>query len=306
MLCKDASARTLPTSRPVKRFLDYLFVECGLSGGTVTAYQRDLNEFWAFLEEEGVCLEDLTLQEVIRHLTALAERGLSLRSIARHVSSLKMFLRFARAERMTGRDLAHLLEAPRVGKSIPRALSIHEMDLLLRALDPACDLYPRDKALVEFLYATGLRVSEVAKLRIEQINFKVGFLRCIGKGQKERVVPVGRFALEALQEYFENLRPHLLLNRPWRELFLSRTGKPLDRGSIWRIVHKYGRKAGIDASVYPHLFRHTFATHMLEGGADLRIVQELLGHAALATTEIYTSVNPVHLRRVHQKCHPRP
>lgn len=296
-------------SRPVplvKRFLDYIFNECGLAGATVTAYQRDLNEFWDHLVSREVEPSDMSMEDVQQHLIALQRRGLAVSSIARHLASIKVFLRFLFAERVLRRDLASLIEQPKKWRTIPDTVHYRSVEELLQAPDPSDEFYLRDRALLELLYATGMRVSEAVDLRLDQVNLKLGYLRCIGKGRKERIIPVGRHAIDAVGEYLESLRPRLTSERFSSAVFLSRTGKPLDRTNMWRLVRKYARLAGIDKNLSPHTLRHCFATHLLAGGADLRMVQELLGHADVTTTQVYTHVDEAQLKRVHREYHPRP
>lgn len=303
---------TRPANKPkvpaplVKRFLDYLFIECGLAGSTVTAYQRDLNEFWDFLIADDVEPGDITMDEVQRHLIELQQRGLAISSIARHLASIKVFLRHLFAERVLRRDVASLIESVKKWRTIPKTIHHAQVDALLSAPDPKDEFYLRDKALLELMYATGMRVSEVVDLELSQLNLKLGYVRCIGKGRKERIVPVGRAAREAMAEYLENLRTRLLAGRTSNAIFLSRTGRRLDRTNMWRLVRKYAYAAGIDNPLSPHTLRHCFATHLLAGGADLRIVQELLGHANVTTTQVYTHVDEAQLKRVHREFHPRP
>lgn len=307
MLVAEQPVRT--TERPpalVKRFLDYIFVECGLAGATVTAYQSDLKGFWAFLEGRDTDPAEISIDDVQQYLMALQHRGLALASITRHLATIKVFLRFLRAERVLRRDIASLLESTKRWRTIPHVARYRQVEALLNAPDAADDLYLRDRALLELLYATGLRASEAVELEADQINLDLGYLRCIGKGRKERIIPVGRKAIDAVRDYVDVLRPRLLGDRTASVLFLSRTGRPLDRTNVWRLVRKYAATAGIEFDLTPHTLRHSFATHLLAGGADLRIVQELLGHADVTTTEIYTHVDETHLRHVHRKYHPRP
>jgi integrase/recombinase XerD len=297
------------TNRPaplVKRFLDYLFVECGLAGATVTAYQRDLGEFWNGLIVRDAEPADISMEDVQQHLIELQQRGLGVSSIARHLAAIKVFLRHLHAERVLRRDLASLIESSKRWRTIPDTVRYNQVEALLAAPDPGEEFYLRDRALLELLYATGMRVSEVVDLTLEQMNLRLGYVRCIGKGRKERIIPVGRCAIEAVEEYLEYLRPRLLSNRPVSALFLSRTGRPLDRTNMWRLVRKYAIAAGVDKPLSPHTLRHCFATHLLSGGADLRIVQELLGHADVTTTQVYTHVDEAQLKRVHREYHPRP
>ncbi len=301
----DTQALALPP-QVVKRFLDYVFLECGLSGATVTAYRRDLSEFWDHLVARQVGPADITIDDVQSHLIALRTRGLAVSSIARHLATIKVFLRFLHAERVLKRDVADLIESVKKWRRIPETVRYQQVEALLTAPDPYDEFYFRDRALLELLYATGMRASEVVDLTLKQINLELGYVRCIGKGRKERIVPVGRPAIEAVRNYLELLRPKLLGERFEDALFLSRTGRPLDRTNIWRLVKKYASCAGITQPLSPHTLRHCFATHLLAGGADLRIVQELLGHADVVTTEIYTHVDETRLKQVHQKFHPRP
>lgn len=290
----------------VKRFLDYLFIECGLAGETITAYKRDLSEFWNHLVEADVEPSEISADDLRQHLIALQQRGLALSSICRHFASTKVFLRYLHSEKILRRDVASLLESPKRWRTIPNAVRYGQVQELLNAPAPSEEFYLRDRALLELFYATGMRVSEIVDLPVEQINLKLGYVRCIGKGRKERIIPVGRYAIDAVREYVETLRSRLLGDRHTSALFLSRTGRPLDRSNIWRIVRKYAMVAGITEHVSPHTLRHCFATHLLAGGADLRIVQELLGHADVTTTQIYTHVDEAQLKHVHSKFHPRP
>ncbi len=290
----------------VKRFLDYVFLECGLAGSTVEAYKRDLIEFWTHLSARDVEAGDIGIDDVQSHLIELQRRELALASIVRRLATIKVFLRFLHAERVLRRDVASLIESPRRWRTIPNAVRYDQVEAILQAPSPADDLFLRDRALLELLYATGLRVSEAVDLTLEQINLRLGYVRCIGKGRKERIVPVGTVAISATQDYIEGLRGRLAGERPSGALFLSRTGRPLDRTNMWRLVRKYASAAGLTQHVSPHTLRHCFATHLLAGGADLRIVQELLGHADVTTTQIYTHVEESQLKHVHRLYHPRP
>lgn len=290
----------------VKRFLDYIFLECGLSGATVTAYKGDLGEFWDNLVANDVSPADIAMEDVQRHLIELQRRGLMVSSIARHLAAIKVFLRWLHAERVLRADLASLIESSKRWHTIPDTVRYSQVESLLQAPDPQGEYYLRDRALLELLYATGMRVTEVVDLPVDQINLQLGYVRCMGKGRKERIIPVGRSAIETVGEYLETLRPRLQGAAQTKALFLSRTGRPLDRTNIWRLVRKYAILAEIDKHLSPHTLRHCFATHLLAGGADLRIVQELLGHADVATTQIYTHVDEAQLKRVHREYHPRP
>ena len=297
--------RTRVPAPPVKRFLDYLFVECGLAGSTVVTYQRILGEFWDNVVERGCDLADLGIRDVQQHLIGLQERGLSVATIAQHVAACRMFLRFCHAEGSLKRDLVSLVESPKRWQAIPKTVHEKQVDALLNAPDPSEEFYQRDRALLELLYATGVRVSEAVGLTCSQINLKVGYLRCIGKGDKERVIPIGSSAVRALRNYVHRQRPGLAGPRAGDALFLSRTGRPLDRTNIWRLVRKYAACVGLEKDITPHTLRHCFATHMLAGGADLRIVQELLGHSDVSTTQVYLHVDEARLKEVHKLYHPR-
>jgi integrase/recombinase XerD len=303
-----AAKRVQPADQPappVKKFLDYLFIECGLAGETITAYKRDLMEFWQYLVDADVEPGEISADDMRLHMMQLSQRGLALSSIVRHFASVKVFLRFLYNERILKRDVASLLESPKRWRTIPNTIRYSQVKALLNAPDPMDDYYHRDRALLEMLYATGMRVSELVGLNLPQINLSLGYVRCIGKGRKERIVPVGRFAIDALENYLEDLRPRLLGDHYHESVFLSRTGRPLDRSNVWRIVRKHARVAGIEEQLSPHTLRHCFATHLLAGGADLRIVQELLGHSDVTTTQVYTHVDEAQLKHVHSKYHPR-
>jgi integrase/recombinase XerD len=288
---------------PVKSFLDYLFVECGLAGSTITAYQADLCEFWD--QAGGRKGAALTARDVQNHLKDLQLRGLSVASVARHLAAIRMFLRHLYSRGELKRDIASLLDSPKRWQNIPKTVHEREVDALLSAPDEAEEYSLRDRALLELLYATGVRVSEAVGLTCAQVNLKIGYLRCIGKGNKERIVPIGSRAIRAVTSYVKKLRPSLLGARSGDALFLSRTGRPLDRTNMWRLVRKYAARVGLDGKVTPHILRHCFATHMLAGGADLRIVQELLGHADVQTTQTYLHVDEKRLKEVHRQYHPR-
>ena len=300
------AARTVHQVPPaVKGFLDYLFVECGLAGNTLAAYRRDLCAFWADANGGSGPSTDLGVDDVRLHLMRLRERGLSVNSIARHLAAIRMLMRYLHQRGQLSRDVAALLEHPRRWRQLPKAASYASIDALLKAPGVADEFYSRDKAILEVLYATGLRVSELADLTLDRLNLQVGFIRCMGKGKKERIVPLGREAIATTEAYLEYLRPALAGRRSRHALFLSRTGRRLDRTNLWRLVRKYARRAGLTTPVSPHTLRHSFATHMLEGGADLRVVQELLGHSSLSTTQVYLHVDGRRLKEVHRRFHPR-
>jgi len=295
-----------PALCAVNEFLSYLAVECGLAPNTIAAYRRDLRDLLAVLDRTGRSPLALEPKDVQAFLIALQERGLSLASIARHLAAVRMFLRYLFMTGRVERDITTVLEATRRWKRVPETLDARHVEALLAGPEPQDPFYLRDRAMLELLYATGLRVSELVGLSLDRINLKVGYVRCLGKGNRERIVPIGRTAIEAVTTYLQELRPKLAGHRPVQALFLTRTGRPMDRTNAWRIVTKYARRAGLVRKVSPHTLRHCFATHMLEGGADLRIVQELLGHVDVSTTQIYTHVDRARLKQIHQRYHPRP
>lgn len=293
--------------RLLGRFLDYLIVECGLAHNTIEAYRRDLREFVEVLDDRDICSPANVTPLVVRaYLIRLSERKLALSTIARHLVSVKMFVRYLHVTGVLAEDVAALLETPKKWLKLPRTLRQTQVEALLAAPEPGEPLYARDRAILETLYATGMRVSELARLRAEDLNLDVGYLRCFGKGAKERIVPIGSHAIHAIKDYLRVLRPLLADHHaPVGNVFVTRTGRTMDRTNIWRLVNRYARAIGINHSVGPHTLRHCFATHMLEGGADLRIVQELLGHADVATTQVYIHVDSSRLKSIHQRCHPR-
>ena len=289
----------------LRAFFDYLAVECGLSANTLAAYRRDLQVLDQYLRQQNQAINGWDAPQVSDYFKHLHERGYGLASVARHHSSLKMLLRFEYSRGRLRRDLPALMETPKKWHRLPDTFRYSQVDALMNAPNLDDDFHIRDRALLELLYATGMRVSELTGLCLQDVNLKVGFLRCFGKGNKERIVPIGRSAVQAVQTYFDTQRREQLWDPAQEALFLSRTGKPLDRTNCWRIVRKYARRIGLKGRLSPHTLRHCFATHLLEGGADLRIVQELLGHADVATTQIYTHVDRDRLKSIHQKYHPR-
>ncbi|MFQ6048929.1 MAG: tyrosine recombinase, partial [Phycisphaerae bacterium] len=250
--------------------------------------------------------EQIDATAIQSHLLCLQRRGLAVASIARALVAIRMWLRYLCAAGAIGSDIAELLETPRTWQRLPGVISPKQVTALVRSLDPQGQLYLRDRAILETLYATGLRASELAGLTCPQVNLEIGYVRCLGKGNRERVVPLGRQAIRAVRQYLQELRPRLLAGRSEERIFLTRTGRPMDRHNLWRLVVRSARRAGIQARVSPHTLRHCFGSHLLAGGADLRIVQELLGHASVTTTQIYTHVDRQRLRSIHARFHPRP
>jgi integrase/recombinase XerD len=291
----------------ITAFLDYLSVERGLSRNTIVSYGEDLSQFAQFCASRKTAgMGAITRNEISDFMFALKGRGISANSIARRLSCLRMFFRFLTRERVIKNDPTSLVDSPKLWKKIPETLSSNEVESLLVQPNVRNPQGMRDRAILETLYATGMRVSEAAFLRSDNVNLDVGFIRCIGKGNKERIVPVGRKAVESIKRYLASARPHFLSRGECEYLFVGRTGKGLSRQSLWKILKQYAKLSGIKKSIKPHILRHSFATHLLEHGADLRSVQEMLGHANIATTQIYTHVNKDRLKSVHKQFHPRP
>jgi integrase/recombinase XerD len=288
-------------------FLGYLVTECGLARNTIEAYQRDLRGFLDMLDDRDIVSTTALTPALIReYLIRLSERKLALSSIARHLVSIRMFVRYLFIMQIVREDIGSHLDTPKKWQKLPRTLAVSQVEAMLAAPQPGDPFYSRDRAILELLYATGLRVSELAGLRVGDVNLNVGYVRCFGKGGKERVVPVGSHAIDAVGEYLRHLRPTLAaLTDQANSLFLSRSGKAMDRTNIWRLVQRYALESGVGIHVGPHTLRHCFATHLLEGGADLRVIQELLGHSDVATTQIYAHVDSSRLRSIHERFHPR-
>jgi integrase/recombinase XerD len=303
----DAAGHFIALSEDLTAFRNYMTAERGMAKNTVLAYGRDLDRFAGWVAEGG--LADYLhpgLRELANYLSRLRDEQLAPPSVARHLVALKMFYRFLRLEERTDEGTVELLSSPALWERIPQVLSPDNVEKLLAAPQVGDRFYLRDRALLETLYATGSRASEVVGLRLEDVYLDSAFLKCLGKGNKQRVVPLGRPAIAALKAYLGEQRPGLTraaADAPW--MFVSRGGRALTREMLWVIVKKYVRRAGLNARVSPHTLRHSFATHLLSGGADLRTVQELLGHANIRTTQMYTHVDRDRLRSVHKKFHPR-
>jgi integrase/recombinase XerD len=282
-----------------------LRVERGLSSNSVSSYATDLGKLAAFAEERGVVdTEKLDSVVVARFLVSLDRSGLAARSAARHLSAVRGFCRFLVRERQTPADPTALLTAPKLGRRLPVVLSFDEVIRLLEAPDITRPRGRRDRAMLSMMYAAGLRVSELCALKPADVDRQRGFVSVLGKGQKRRLVPVGEVALADLEAYLAAPHPEHRARGP-ATLFVSSWGKPLSRQAFWKLVLRYARQVGITKPISPHKLRHSFATHLLERGADLRSVQAMLGHANIATTEVYTHVAPDHVRRAHQRAHPR-
>ncbi|MBN2126033.1 MAG: site-specific tyrosine recombinase XerD [Deltaproteobacteria bacterium] len=287
------------------QFLYHLRVERGLADNTISSYGRDLSRFFDFLEKKGLSTQAVTQKDLMDYLSHL-HGTISIRSAARSLSALKVFFRFLVSEGRIATSPARLLDTPRQPLRLPNILSPREVERLLAQPEGSTPLGQRDRSMLELLYATGLRVSELVGLKIANINLEAGYVRTLGKGSKERMVPMGVKALDALKDYLEGGRGMLLKGRPSAHLFPNARGRPLSRQGFWKILRRYGLKAGIRKRITPHLLRHSFASHLLECGADLRSVQVMLGHADISTTQIYTHVTRERLKQIHEKHHPRP
>lgn len=303
--CMLLVMNTLKATR--KLFATYLRHECGLSENTVAAYARDLERLFLWLETRPITQwPQLTIAELGRYLAFLSTEGLAPASVARHVASLKMFFRYLVLDGFLTASAADLLHRPGMWERIPHVLSERQVDALLTAPSRRDRLRLRDRAMLEMMFATGTRASEVCSLTVAGVSLDQRFCRCVGKGNKERIVPFSPEAAEVLREYLAVGRMRLVGDRPdpgW--LFLSKTGQPLSRIDVWKIVKKYARRLGIGDKTHPHTLRHSFATALLARGADLRMIQELLGHASITTTQHYTRVDGSRLKAIHAQFHPR-
>lgn len=286
-------------------FMNYLRGECHLAANTIAAYSRDMRRLVAWLGNRR--LSSVTVAQLSDYVGTLHEEGLAPASIARNVVATRTFFKFLQLEGIVRDNPAELLATQKMWQRIPGVLSTRQVDAFLAAPRKSDSFWQRDVAMLEVLYATGCRASEVCSLRVRDLALSERHLRCEGKGGKQRMVPIGQRAIDSIQRYCDHLRGKLAARSPHppEELFLSRTGRPIDRIQLWRLVKQYARRAGIQSNISPHSLRHSFATHLLAGGADLRLVQEMLGHASIQTTQIYTHVERSRLKRIHQQYHPR-
>jgi len=290
----------------ISSFLTHAKVEKGLSPNTVSAYRRDLMKFCEFAQKRKRTLEAASRDDLVDFLAGLYRQHLESKSVARHLVSLRNFFRFAQIQELISADPTINLESPKIRRSLPGYLRLEEVEKLLAQPDAKTPLGSRDRAMLEVLYSTGLRVSELVGLRVSDLDTKVGCVRCIGKGDKERIVPIGKKALGMVERYLGDARPKMLgkfAGSP--TLFVNRRGKPLSRVGVWKILSAYGRRAGLRVALTPHMLRHRFATHLMERGADLRSVQLMLGHADISTTQIYTHVVEERLKQIYKAHHPR-
>lgn len=290
----------------IEDYLDYLGVERGLAANTLESYGRDLRQFVLYIRSERVtALETLDRNQILLYLDALKKQGKSTATVSRSLASIRSFFRFLNREGELELDPAAQLDTPKVEKRLPNVLSLQEVEALLYCPDTSTPSGLRDRAMFEVLYATGIRVTELVSLNLADANLEAGFIKCLGKGNKERIVPLGSVAIKALQAYMSSGRPRLVRTKDMRSLFVNHHGRQLTRQGFWKLLKKYARDAGVDINITPHTLRHSFATHLLENGADLRSVQEMLGHADISTTQIYTHVTKSRLREIYDKAHPR-
>lgn len=286
-------------------FLTHLLIDRGLSLNTKVSYERDLKEYLHFLKAQGIKgLEEINRQQVQHYLIYLYERNLNTKSVARHLSAIRSFHHYLMIEKISTNNPCELIESPKQQRLLPEVLSIEEVEQLLNSFQSTTFQEIRNKAMVELMYASGLRVSELLGLKLEDVHLSMMFVRCIGKGDKERIVPIGETAVELLELYLNTARPKLL-KKSTDYLFLNRLGDPMSRQGFWKILKKQAQLAGIHKEISPHKLRHSFATHLVENGVDLRLVQEMLGHSDISTTQIYTHISKDHLKDVYQLYHPR-
>ncbi len=290
----------------VEKFLNYLSVERGLAQNTLLSYGSDLRKYIAFLRKSHILtLGKTTKHEIMTYLLELKDKGLAPTTVARSLVSLKVFYRFLTQEGYLASDPTMNLDSPKVWSKLPETLSLREIEALLEKPDLEDPLGLRDRAALELLYATGVRVSELINLKITDVNLEVGYLRCLGKGKKERIIPLGSYAQEALKNYLDKGRERLVRKKDTKELFVNRFGNSLSRQGFWKMLKKYAKRVDFKKRITPHILRHSFATHLLERGADLRSIQEMLGHSDISTTQVYTHVDRERLKEIHRKYHPR-
>lgn len=288
-------------------FIEYLTYEKGLSSNSVAAYRRDLEKFYAFLKKKGSIerLDNIGKDEILEFLGWQLDNGSAHASVARSLSCIKSFYKFLQLEGYIEKNPTVNLETPKIKRKLPAVLTVDEIDQLMQQPNVLTPLGIRDRAMLELMYGTGIRVSEMLSLKLDDINMTAGFLRCFGKGNKERILPVNRTALDWVHRYLAKSRNFLIKNHLERTLFVNANGKRMSRQGFFKILAGYAREAEIKKEVTPHTIRHSFATHLLENGADLRVVQELLGHADISTTQIYTHLTTSRLREIYNQCHPR-
>ncbi len=288
------------------KYLNYLLIERGVAANTLESYGRDLRRFVLFAEERGITdIKKINPEEIVGYLTKIRDEGLAANSMNRSLAALRGFYKYLLREKIIEVNPLANIELAKVWMKLPDTISREEMKSILEQPGDKSDAAIRNAAMLELLYATGVRVSELINLTMNSINWQVGFLVVMGKGSKERIVPIGKIAYDCARKYVDEVRPKLMRKRSTDVLFLNRFGDKFTRQGFWKIVVAYAKKAGLQKKVYPHTFRHSFASHLLEGGADLRTVQVMLGHSDISTTQIYTHVTRDHLKEIHKKYHPR-
>lgn len=291
----------------INEFINYLSVERGLAMNTLESYGRDLRQYSQYLEQDAASLDGASRQTIVNYLMHLQRQGKATATIARRLAALKAFYQFLVRQKYVAADPTVNLESPKLEKRLPKVLTVREVELLLQQPDPSQAAGLRDRAMLEMLYATGIRVSELVALNYDEVNLEMGYIKCRGRGSKERVVPMGSLAVRSCREYLENGRPRLAKEESEQALFVNHHGRRLTRQGFWKIVKKYADDARIEKEITPHTLRHSFATHLLENGADLRSVQEMLGHADISTTHVYEEVVKMkgRLKEVYSRTHPR-
>ncbi len=290
----------------LEQFSHYLSVEKGLARNTLESYRRDLHKFFLFLEKEKIkAFANVDRSHITGYLLSLKNAGRSPSTISRNVASIRSYFNYLVQEDLLEDNPAQLVKAPRIEKKLPRVLTTKEVDRLLQQPRDDGQAGLRDKAMLELLYASGIRVSELVSLNVTDFSPEVGYLRCRGKGMKERIVPIGSVSVNFVQEYLRSCRPKILKQNEEKALFLNHHGRRLTRQGFWKILKKYAQQSRINGEITPHTLRHSFATHLLENGADLRSVQEMLGHSDISTTQIYTQITRRKIREVYDKTHPR-
>jgi len=292
-------------SRLVEEFLNYLLIERGLAQNTIAAYKKDLTSFLEFLKKLDISLDAVEQGHFRAYLLFLKKKKRAASTISRNIAALKTFFKFLQQERYITENIASDLESPKKDKKLPKVLSIKEVDKLLAQPKTNSAIGSRDKAMLEVLYATGMRVSELLNLGINNLNLEMGYIRCLGKGSKERIIPIGSQAVASLNIYLSWGRNKLLKNLEEQAVFLNQHGRKMTRQGFWKIIKKYAKDADINNEITPPILRHSFATHLLENGADLRAVQEMLGHADISTTQIYTHLTQSRINQVFKQTHPR-
>lgn len=292
--------------RLIEHFIHYLTVEKGLANNTLDSYKRDLKKYNLFLKMKykDIDVNNTNRSHIIAYLLELKNSGKATSTVSRNLASIRSFYQFLLRDRYIEKDPSQNLESPKIDKRLPKVLSVEEIDHLLQMPDNSASGI-RDKGMLELLYATGIRVSELVSLNIEDLNLGIGLVKCFGKGSKERIIPLGNIAVTSLNDYINKSRLKLRKNENENALFLNHHGRRITRQGFWKIIKKYAEKAKIETDITPHTLRHSFATHLLENGADLRSVQEMLGHADISTTQIYTHLTKAKLKEVYTKTHPR-